>query len=1157
MQKKTTSIGKRSGLAEEDPDASISYSESGLTASTQIPGGKMQSREGSMSQSGANNTASTPTGGGRSNQTSPHDEPSASISYSESDLTASTQLPSSQAQQKAGSNGQNGANKTGGSGGRRSSHTSSNHDDPNASISYSETTVTASGTVSSVKRPSRNAPSPDPSAPPASTTLGDSYASDFEKDKDKEQDEAAEEGNGDGGNSGGQDGESEHYTEAAGEGEEEEVDGGEGEEDEEEEQEEEQEGEEEEEVESHHSSSLAQRSKSQLSQHSQGSQHSSPRQPEPSLGRRTPSQANSTHSASLRPSSAKRTSRAASSASYNDSFVQEDDGEDDADLVPPPTSSRPSAGSHRPESAVPSSRQTPPSSAAMRQQQPAMRSYDESFESDTPSAPPPRPTSARPNSSSQRPPSSGGAHRRTSGAAPTTPPPVKEEEETRSQRSYLSDSWEGDVRPLNRRRPGSSVASSTASREDAGRSRSRPASAAPRDRQGAIVEDLMRRHPVTWDVRDVCTWVDVIGMGQYRRKFAHNCIDGRLLLTLDDTQLKAELGIPPLGHRRAILDAIETLASGGRGGDRGSQRDEDQAPTQRQRASSARRSGSRPSSSRPAPQEYPRRPASASPAVIPPDAYLGPALGKITVYEQRAKLLFELDRAAARAAQHKTLSEQLNHMANLSEDEVAKLRGMLQDLERKNKIAVQYSTGALDSKARIPWRPNGPQWGGPVINPNPEKFARPGDDPNVDMTFKPKISNTSRKILAESYGQTESGQVTFLDRLANDARKRERSKQEIDRKYYSMEAIFQDPMRAKKLYQRDLQYLNEYLLAKGLVEGVGLAEKEAEYESQINEIVESYADEWKLKEAQVKSISSAKGPRKVTALAAAIRTMLFMQRYEAELKQKGERLKTLQKQSWEQIMGRPQDKEAEDIAQALEFFSLLGWRGDDEESVLSDARLAALVKRARKYKTEVEGWRDRNPDKKGPGFVAPDPQVLIKWNEPPWSTDGLWPLMEAEMQRAAGPEGGVPSGTVVTTPHAPSGDVSITNMTYGSPSDYLTYTIKLLGRMRWDDLDRLDALTDRAKRLGVYRGVRTQKFLEFTEAKIVEKEKAIQEVYDSLTKPKRVITKTQQDGFFERLLDDATKRKAKVDKLMTEKQAKEAEILKSSAMYKTRPRTAR
>ena len=34
--------------------------------------------------------------------------------------------------------------------------------------------------------------------------------------------------------------------------------------------------------------------------------------------------------------------------------------------------------------------------------------------------------------------------------------------------------------------------------------------------------DAMRRHVKSWDVRDVCHWVEYIGLGQYRGKFLHN-----------------------------------------------------------------------------------------------------------------------------------------------------------------------------------------------------------------------------------------------------------------------------------------------------------------------------------------------------------------------------------------------------------------------------------------------------------------------------------------------------------------------------------------------------------------------------------------------------------------------------------------------------------
>jgi hypothetical protein len=53
-----------------------------------------------------------------------------------------------------------------------------------------------------------------------------------------------------------------------------------------------------------------------------------------------------------------------------------------------------------------------------------------------------------------------------------------------------------------------------------------------------------------------------------------------------------------------------------------------------------------------------------------------------------------------------------------------------------------------------------------------------------------------------------------------------------------------------------------------------------------------------------------------------------------------------------------------------------------------------------------------------------------------------------------------------------------------------------------------------------------------------------------------VISQQEQDGFFERLMDDASRRRSRVEKLLNEKRAKELEILKSSNIYQ-RPRSAR
>ena len=134
-------------------------------------------------------------------------------------------------------------------------------------------------------------------------------------------------------------------------------------------------------------------------------------------------------------------------------------------------------------------------------------------------------------------------------------------------------------------------------------------------------------------VRDVCTWIDSIGLGQYRKKFLHNLVDGYILFSLNDEMLKQEIGIGPLGHRVMLLRSIDALerdgSGGGGGGGRGPGGGRFSSPaTAHSRPSSTTPYQQSPTSRSPA-QEYPRRPASASPSVIPSDRYLGPAAGKV------------------------------------------------------------------------------------------------------------------------------------------------------------------------------------------------------------------------------------------------------------------------------------------------------------------------------------------------------------------------------------------------------------------------------------------------------------------------------------------------------------------------------------------------
>lgn len=80
--------------------------------------------------------------------------------------------------------------------------------------------------------------------------------------------------------------------------------------------------------------------------------------------------------------------------------------------------------------------------------------------------------------------------------------------------------------------------------------------------------------------------------------------------------------------------------------------------------------------------------------VIPPDNYLGPAAGKMTVYEQHAKLLFELSRAQARAASQISRASHQSDTARIAEEEVVRLHGLIKDLEYKHQTQVGFCNAA-------------------------------------------------------------------------------------------------------------------------------------------------------------------------------------------------------------------------------------------------------------------------------------------------------------------------------------------------------------------------------------------------------------------------------------------------------------------------------
>lgn len=60
-------------------------------------------------------------------------------------------------------------------------------------------------------------------------------------------------------------------------------------------------------------------------------------------------------------------------------------------------------------------------------------------------------------------------------------------------------------------------------------------------------------------VEDVCNWLDSISLSQYTDSFRDNFVDGVLLITLSATELRDDLRVVNLHHRRRIMEAIDEI----------------------------------------------------------------------------------------------------------------------------------------------------------------------------------------------------------------------------------------------------------------------------------------------------------------------------------------------------------------------------------------------------------------------------------------------------------------------------------------------------------------------------------------------------------------------------------------------------------------------
>eukprot|EP01104_Vermistella_antarctica_P008706 TRINITY_DN2200_c0_g2_i1.p1 TRINITY_DN2200_c0_g2~~TRINITY_DN2200_c0_g2_i1.p1 ORF type:complete len:1289 (+),score=287.03 TRINITY_DN2200_c0_g2_i1:261-4127(+) len=106
-----------------------------------------------------------------------------------------------------------------------------------------------------------------------------------------------------------------------------------------------------------------------------------------------------------------------------------------------------------------------------------------------------------------------------------------------------------------------SAATSSSSASDKKLRRSDPLIPESAERSGTVSNMLYRDTVMLWKTEDVVRWLSAVGFAQYSKSFTKNDVDGRELLRLSLYELKAELGVKSLGHRKIIYGMIQAIAT--------------------------------------------------------------------------------------------------------------------------------------------------------------------------------------------------------------------------------------------------------------------------------------------------------------------------------------------------------------------------------------------------------------------------------------------------------------------------------------------------------------------------------------------------------------------------------------------------------------------
>lgn len=400
---------------------------------------------------------------------------------------------------------------------------------------------------------------------------------------------------------------------------------------------------------------------------------------------------------------------------------------------------------------------------------------------------------------------------------------------------------------------------------------------------------LLGRNPAAWSVRDVCDWLEFVGLGRHRKAFVHQGVSGALLPKLNEEVLKSDFGLNNLGQRETLLQAIRELLQ--------------HAP--KDGAGLGRIASAKPVAT-----------------IAAPGSTQLPGAANARLHEHRMRLRRDLEKAEARAAQLAAATQHAQRNTDLAQKEVARL----QDALKKVKLQAM-GKGKGSVPVHLPLLSSDESDKG---TDDEEEVGKAGSGPAPPPFFERLQADLEARRAKKQQGLGRTGKGAPPHR-SDSAGKENDGDMDLAACLQMIKGVLgdKDPQILVHLTQEepeDLLITALHDAAAKLSETIGLAP------------------------AEVTAIKAAAGAKKkAQRLEAGVKTALFMRRLEQDLATRGDRTKELRQRWAAETEARAAAKEQRDMADARIRFRALGWPEDGawEETLRALLNRAKVAQKAR------------------------------------------------------------------------------------------------------------------------------------------------------------------------------------------------------------------